>query len=61
MHEIANQVIVLGIKVKNNLLALLMVSLLLKSYQTISSAILATTAKTLKPNNIHTNIIKEES
>lgn len=63
LHEAATQVAAAGIKVKNQLLALLMINALLKSYQALSGTILATAPNvaTLKPSDVRPRIVEEES
>jgi hypothetical protein len=59
----ANQVNNAGIEVKEQLVALLLVNCLFKSYQQIASTILMahTDLAKLKPSNVRPRIIKEES
>ena len=61
--EASNQVNAAGIEVKEQLVALLMVNCLPKSYQSIASTILATHADVskLKPSDVRPKIVEEES
>jgi hypothetical protein len=63
MIKAANQVNNAGIEVKEQLVALLLVNCLPKSYQQITSTILTTHTDLtkLKPSNVQPRIIKEES
>ena len=63
LHEAAAQVTVAGIEIKDQLLALLMVNCLPKSYQTLASTILAVhkDVKDLKPSDVKPKIVEEEA